>query len=146
LFSCAIGFLFKGWIVLRFYPINLHPMNSSLRSLIFSAAIVLAATPVWAQSSKEQKAPQTESEIIAKARAEYPLKTCVVSDESLGSMGDAVAFVHRAPGKPDRVFFLCCEGCIDDLKAEPGKFLKKLDDAASKGRASGQKSAAKERK
>ena len=121
-------------------------MNSSVRSLILSVVIVLLAGPAWAQSNKEQKAPQTESEIIAKARAEYPMKACLVSDESLGSMGDAVAYIHRAPGKPDRVLFLCCEGCIDDLKADPAKYLKKLDDAAGKAGASGKKGPAKDRK
>ena len=70
--------------------------------------------------------------MIAKARTNYPMKTCLVSDENLGSMGDAVAHVHRAAGKPDRVIFLCCEGCIDDFKADPSKFLKKVDDAAKK--------------
>jgi hypothetical protein len=98
-------------------------------SLMLSAMLFIAAAPVYAASANEKAAPQTESEIIAKARAEYPLKTCLVSGEDLGSMGDAVAFVHRVPGKPDRVVFMCCEGCIDDFKADPAKYLKKLDDA-----------------
>jgi hypothetical protein len=125
---------------------KLNHMNSSVCSLILSAVVVLAATPAWAQSKNEKQAPQTESEIIDKARAEYPLKACVVSDESLGSMGDAVAYVHRAPGKPDRVLFMCCEGCIDDFKADPPKYLKKLDDAVRKGSTPGKKATAKERK
>ena len=40
--------------------------------------------------------------------------------------------IHRAAGKPDRVVFFCCEGCSDDFKADPAKFLKKLDEAAAK--------------
>lgn len=62
--------------------------------------------------------------------ADYPLKTCVVSDEPLGSMGDWITHVHRVAGKPDRKVLFCCEGCIDDFKQDPAKFLKKLDDAA----------------
>ena len=106
-------------------------MKTSLSSLILSALLVAAtAVPASAAPANEKTpAPQTESEIIAKARAEYPLKTCVVSDEALGNMGDAVPFVHRAAGKPERVVFMCCEGCIDDFKADPAKYLKKLDDA-----------------
>lgn len=93
--------------------------------------MIVTAGPVFAQAEKEKKAaPLPESEVIAKARASYPMKTCLVSDEALGSMGDAVAYVHKAAGKPDRVVFMCCEGCIDDFKADPAKFLKKLDDAA----------------
>jgi hypothetical protein len=105
-------------------------MKSLASSLILLATLFIAAAPAYAAAANEKKAaPQTESEMIAKARAEYPLRTCLVSDEDLGSMGDAVAFVHRATGKPDRVVFMCCEGCIDDFKAEPAKYLKKLDDA-----------------
>jgi len=60
----------------------------------------------------------------------YPLKTCVVSDEPLGSMGDAIKYVHREAGKPDRLVLFCCEGCIEDFKGDPAKFLAKLDAAA----------------
>lgn len=74
-------------------------------------------------------AAQTETEIIAKARETYPLKTCLVSDEAI-TLADATPHVHRAAGKPDRVIFTCCEGCIDDFKADPAKYLAKLDAAA----------------
>jgi hypothetical protein len=46
-------------------------------------------------------------------------------------------------GKPDRVIFLCCEGCIDDFKADPAKYLKKVDDAAKKAPGKGKKDAPK---
>ena len=110
-------------------------MRSILSALLLSAAVIVTAGPAFAQAGKEKKAsPQPESEVIAKARASYPMKTCIVSDEGLGSMGEAVAYVHKTAGKPDRVVFFCCEGCVDDFKADPAKFLKKLDDAA-KGKA-----------
>lgn len=60
----------------------------------------------------------------------YPLKSCVVSDEPLGSMGDAIKYTHREAGKPDRLVLFCCEGCIEDFKGDPAKFLAKLDAAA----------------
>ena len=108
-------------------------MKSFLSSLLLSAAVLSSAVPSFAQATNDKKAaPQTETEVIAKARAEYPMKTCLVSDEPLGSMGEAVAHVHRVAGKPDRVIFVCCEGCIDDFKADPAKYLKKMDDAAKK--------------
>ena len=77
-----------------------------------------------------QAAAPTDGELIAKARANYPLKTCLVSNEPLGSMGDAAGYIHRVKGQPDRVVFFCCEGCSDDFKANPAKFLAKLDAAA----------------
>jgi len=61
--------------------------------------------------------------------ASYALKTCIVSDEPLDSMGGAVAYTHSQSGKPDRVIWVCCEGCIDDFKKEPEKYLPKLDQA-----------------
>jgi hypothetical protein len=106
-------------------------MKSFLSSLLLSAAVFVTVGPAFAQVEKDKKAaPAPDSPVIAKARAEYPMKTCLVSDEPLGSMGEAVAYVHKSAGKPDRVIFVCCEGCIDDFKADPAKFLKKVDDAA----------------
>ena len=115
-------------------------MKSLLSSLLLSVAVLGVAGPAVAQAANDKKAaPQTEGEMIAKARADYPMKTCLVSDEALGSMGEAVAYVHKAPGKSDRVVFMCCEGCIDDFKGDPAKYLKKLDDAAQKAPPKGKK-------
>jgi len=104
-----------------------------LTSLLSSATLALALATglcVSAFAADKKAAAPTETEIIAKARATYPLKTCLVSDEPLGSMGDAVGYIHRVTGQPDRVIFICCEGCLDDFKATPAKFLAKVDAAA----------------
>jgi hypothetical protein len=106
-------------------------LSTAALTLVLSTGLSAFAAEKHDAHSAEKKAPTpTESEIIAKARATYPLKTCLVSDESLGSMGDAVAYIHRATGQPDRVVFLCCSGCTDDFKADPAKFLAKVDAAA----------------
>ena len=73
----------------------------------------------------------TAGSLLAAARKTYPLKTCLVSNEPLGSMGEAAGYIHRAKGQPDRVVFFCCEGCGDDFKASPAKFLAKVDAAAA---------------
>lgn len=99
--------------------------------------LLLTAGSLFAAAAK------TDAEIIAAARKAYPLKTCLVSNEPLGSMGEAAGYIHRAAGKPDRVVFFCCEGCTDDFKADPAKFLKKVDDAA-KGKAPAAEKNAKE--
>jgi hypothetical protein len=117
-------------------------MKALLSSIL--AAVLLATTASSIHAANNKKAtPPSETELIAKARADYPLKTCLVSDESLGSMGEAVAHVHKAAGKPDRVVFFCCEGCLDDFKADPAKFLKKVDDAAKNKAAGAKKSEGK---
>ncbi|MCP5517311.1 MAG: TRASH domain-containing protein [Verrucomicrobiales bacterium] len=51
----------------------------------------------------------------------YPLKTCLVSGEELGSMGKPVGFVYQ--GQEVR---LCCKGCRKDFDKDPKAFLKKL--------------------
>ncbi|MFT5470770.1 MAG: hypothetical protein ACI8UO_005901 [Verrucomicrobiales bacterium] len=51
----------------------------------------------------------------------YPLKTCVVSGEELGSMGEPVIVKHG-----EVTVKLCCKSCIDDFNAEPEKFVAKL--------------------
>jgi YHS domain-containing protein len=103
-----------------------------LKSALLAAAL-LAAAPALSLAA-DQKAPAptaTESEMIAKARATYPMKTCLVSDEALGDINEATPYIYHQAGKPDRVLFVCCEGCIDDFKVDPAKYLKKLDDAAA---------------
>lgn len=57
----------------------------------------------------------------------YPLKTCVVSDEKLGSMGKS--YVHKHEGREVQ---FCCKACLKDFNKDPKKFLKKLDDASPK--------------
>ena len=58
---------------------------------------------------------------------DYALKTCLVSDEDLESMGGA--FVHKHEGVTVK---FCCEGCVEDFQKDPKKFLAKLE-AAKKG-------------
>ncbi|MFZ9746518.1 MAG: hypothetical protein ACO3G4_07795 [Opitutaceae bacterium] len=95
--------------------------------------LLLGAGSLFAAAAK------TDAEIIAAARKAYPLKTCLVSNEPLGSMGEAAGYIHRAPGQADRVVFFCCEGCGEDFKASPAKFLAKVDAAAAAAAKSGKK-------
>ncbi|HEY6170607.1 MAG TPA: hypothetical protein VI454_21415 [Verrucomicrobiae bacterium] len=57
----------------------------------------------------------------AKTGKPYPLATCVVSDEKLGSMGAPYVFVHDG-----QEIKLCCKNCLKDFKQEPTKYLAKL--------------------
>jgi hypothetical protein len=57
----------------------------------------------------------------------YPLKTCIVSDEDLGSMGDPYVFTHEG-----QEIKLCCKSCQKDFKKEPAKYLKKLEKSDKK--------------
>lgn len=56
----------------------------------------------------------------------YPLETCVVTGEKLGSMGNPVDFIYH-----NRLIRLCCNGCLSAFKSEPDKYLQLLDEAAA---------------
>lgn len=51
----------------------------------------------------------------------YPLKTCIVSGESLGSMGKPVTKVYK-----DQEVKFCCKSCIKKFDKNPEKYLSKL--------------------
>lgn len=100
---------------------------NSFKITLFLACASFILSPVASHGAGSGK---KKAEAAQKAD-DYPLKTCVVSGEPLGSMGESVKYVHQEAGKPERVVRFCCEGCIDDFKKEPAKFLKKLDDASA---------------
>jgi YHS domain-containing protein len=60
-------------------------------------------------------------------KASYASKSCVVSGEPLGSMGDPIDMVVGG-----RLVRLCCKGCVDKLNADPVAYLAKLPPAGKK--------------
>jgi YHS domain-containing protein len=54
----------------------------------------------------------------------YTLKTCVVSGDKLGEMGDAYVYKYQ-----DREIKFCCKGCLKDFNKEPAKYIKKIEEA-----------------
>jgi len=64
----------------------------------------------------------------AKEKAKpYPLKTCLVSEEALGEMGQPYTFVHEG-----QEIKLCCKSCLKDFNKNPKKYLKKLEESQAK--------------
>lgn len=81
-------------------------------SRIFAAALsalILSAASVSAEDAKP-------------AAVAYPLKTCVVSGEELGSMGKPLVIQHE--GKDVQ---FCCKSCLPKFKKDPAKYMKKLE-------------------
>ena len=58
---------------------------------------------------------------LAPAADSYPLSTCVVSGEALGSMGQPIIIHHE--GAEVR---LCCKGCVKKFNDDPAKYLENL--------------------
>lgn len=60
----------------------------------------------------------------AQQRASYPLKTCPVSGQQLGSMGDPAEMVIAG-----RFVRLCCPPCERRLHEDPARFIAQIDEA-----------------
>ena len=59
----------------------------------------------------------------------YTLKTCIVSGDKLGEMGDPYVYKYK-----DREIKFCCKGCIKDFDKEPAKYIKKIEEAEAKAK------------
>ena len=57
----------------------------------------------------------------------YPLKTCLVSGEELGKMGEPYRLTYKG-----QEIKLCCKGCEKDFNKEPEKHLQKIAAASGK--------------
>ena len=51
----------------------------------------------------------------------YPLKTCIISGEKLGSMGKPPVLVVD-----NQEVKFCCKNCIKDFNKDPQKYLKEI--------------------
>src|SRR5260221_2356868 len=99
-----------------------------------AGAAFAAETHKDAKVSAGQLVPITEKDAAwaAKAKAAYPVTTCVVSDDKLGGdMGKPQDYIYRVAGAPDRLIRFCCKDCLKDFNENPAKYLKMLDDAAA---------------
>lgn len=59
---------------------------------------------------------------------DYPLKKCVVSDETIGEHGKPVKVT--APDGTD--VYLCCKDCVKEFNKSPEKYAKMVQDAKKK--------------
>lgn len=119
-----------------------------IASFALAIAGLLASGPVFANEGHEKEnaaastskgqlvpASQVDASWLAKARADYPLDTCVISGDPLkgdDSMGEPLDYVYREEGKPDRLVRFCCKHCPPDFKKEPEKYLKEIENARDK--------------
>jgi hypothetical protein len=85
-----------------------------------------AAKPADAPAAPPADAPAAKPADAPAAKA-YPLDTCVVSGEKLGSMGPPVVITHEGT----EVRF-CCKDCVEKFNKEPAKYLAKLKEAGKK--------------
>ena len=84
-------------------------------ALALTGAYLASPLAVLAADKKDSKAKP------------YPLKTCIVSDEKLDSMGEPYVFTHEG-----QEIKLCCKSCQKDFKKDPAKYLKKIEKSDKK--------------
>ncbi len=91
----------------------MKPTRLLLSALLLSipaATVIRAAEPTPTPPPAE--APKVKP---------YPLDTCIVADEKLGSMGKPVVFTHEG-----QEIKICCKGCKSKFLKEPARYLEKL--------------------
>ncbi len=69
-----------------------------------------------------------DEQIVKDQLRYYPTKTCVVSGEPLVENGEDIA-INMVYG--NRLIRLCCKMCTNEFKADPKKFIEKLDKATA---------------
>jgi YHS domain-containing protein len=91
-----------------------------VNSILTLAVAIPFALAACSDKKSEPEGGSPDSSASATTDA-YPLTTCVVSGEELGTMGKPVEIVHEGT-----TVKFCCKSCIPDFEKEPAKYLAKL--------------------
>jgi YHS domain-containing protein len=91
----------------------------ALRTLIAAILVASFLTPVCGLAD-DKKSDKLKP---------YTLKTCVVSGDKLGEMGDPYVYEYKG-----REIKFCCKGCLKDFNKEPEKYIKKIEEAEAKAK------------
>ncbi len=96
----------------------------SMKKLKFVTAAILSlsvlAGPFVALADDQKADPKLKP---------YTLKTCIVSGDKLGEMGEPFVYKYK-----DREIKFCCKGCLKDFNKEPAKYVKKIEEAEAKAK------------
>lgn len=95
-----------------------------LKPLVAGVLLVTFCAAPFAGLAGDDSKPTDDAKSKLKP---YPLKTCIVSGDTLGEMGKPAVYEYKG-----REIKFCCKSCISDFKKDPDKFLKKIDEQAAK--------------
>ena len=95
-------------------------MKSHNLLAIFTSASLLALS-TSCTTTDPGNSPTAAAQVSAGSTKPYPLDTCVVTGNRLGSMGDPVRLVHEG-----QELKFCCRPCVKKFKANPDKYLTEL--------------------
>jgi len=91
----------------------------ALRHLMAAALVASFVLPLSALAA-DQKAEKVKP---------YTLKTCIISGDKLGEMGDPFVYTYKG-----REIKFCCKGCLKDFNKAPEKYIKKIEEAEAKAK------------
>lgn len=77
------------------------------------------------QAAPDEFLADVNDAIVAQQLPFYPMETCPVSGEPLGSMGKPLDILHK-----NRLVRLCCKGCVRRFQKEPDAIVTRLEAAA----------------
>jgi type II secretory ATPase GspE/PulE/Tfp pilus assembly ATPase PilB-like protein len=101
-------------------------LSLALAGLFLTVVGLAAQDPKPAEPAKQAPAPapSADAEVIAQQLPSYPIGHCLVSDESLDAMGKPYELVIEG-----RLVRTCCKSCVKEVKKDPAKFFKQIDEA-----------------
>lgn len=103
-----------------------------MKMLKFMAALAIAVLLVALAAARADDAQTAKP---ADKPIPYPLKTCIISGDTLGGdMGPPYVFVYKG-----QEIKFCCPGCKKDFLKDPDKYLKKIKEEAAKEAAQAKK-------
>ena len=83
--------------------------------------ILLTVISIASISCNKQEDKSSTTSLDSGAKP-YPIDTCLVSGEKLGSMGDPIVINHEG-----QEIKFCCDSCIPKFNKNPAKYLTKLN-------------------
>jgi YHS domain-containing protein len=95
-------------------------LKINLAALLVSVAVLGASVAGAADDAK------ADAKSGAKPKP-YPLKTCMISGDKLGEMGEPYVYVYEG-----QEIKFCCKGCLKDFKKDSAKYMKIIQEAEAK--------------
>jgi hypothetical protein len=116
-----------GYYALGTCPVSGEPLGEDAVVKVYDGREVrfcCADCPERFEADMELMMATMDARIIAQQKWDYPLEICPVSGHGLDEGGEPVEMVYGT-----RYVKLCCDGCIEDFKANAAEYFETIDAA-----------------
>ena len=93
-------------------------------NIIIAIGVFALLTASCGRKTVTTEGSTTTTEAATETTDGYPLTTCVVSGEKLGSMGEPYVHVHEGT-----TVKFCCKSCLKDFNEDPEKYIAMIKEA-----------------